>query len=120
MIQSVETLALLVNGTICGDRLREIHDAAAIETANSTAITFVVDVNQARRLKDCRAGMMLLTQRLSLVFFLVTLWAANPCRALASSIAIWGSTNSLVLPALTNVVAIAVAGLSNLTMRQMS
>ena len=56
MTESVESLAALVNGTIRGDQTRVIDDAAAIEAANSSAITFVMNNAQAGRLKDCRAG----------------------------------------------------------------
>ena len=65
MVQTVETLASFVNGTVRGDRLRKIDDAAAIEAANASAITFVQDENHARRLKDCRAGAILVDRKIA-------------------------------------------------------
>ena len=56
MIQTVEELAALVNGTVRGDSQRAIHDATAIETAGATTVTFVLDENHVNRLKQCRAG----------------------------------------------------------------
>ena len=61
MTKTVETLAAMVNGEIRGDRLRVIDDAAAIETANPSAVTFVTDGKQVGRLKDCRAGAVIMT-----------------------------------------------------------
>ncbi len=60
MSQSVEALAAIVNGTVHGDGLRIIDDAAAIEAATPSAITFVLDGKQIGRLKDCRAGAILI------------------------------------------------------------
>lgn len=65
MTESVETLAALVNGTLCGDATRMIDDAAAIESANSTAVTFVADMKNIGRLKDCKAGAVLMTEKIS-------------------------------------------------------
>ena len=59
MTESVETLAARVMGTIRGDQLRVIDDAAAIETASPTAVTFVLNRAQIERLKECRAGAVL-------------------------------------------------------------
>lgn len=61
MTESVETLAARVNGTIRGDRSRIIDDAAAIESASPSAITFVLNQSQVSRLKDCQAGAILMT-----------------------------------------------------------
>jgi UDP-3-O-[3-hydroxymyristoyl] glucosamine N-acyltransferase len=58
--ESVKTLAVLVNGTILGDVTRAIDDAAAIETAGPTAITFVQNSSHVSRLKDCRAGAVIM------------------------------------------------------------
>lgn len=56
MTESVKTLAILVNGTIRGDETRVIDDAAAIETASPSAVTFVQNHSQVVRLKACHAG----------------------------------------------------------------
>lgn len=56
MIQTVESLAALVKGTVRGDCLCAIDDAAAIEAASSSAVTFVLNEMQLRRLKECRAA----------------------------------------------------------------
>lgn len=61
MTESVETLAARVNGTIRGDRSRVIDDAAAIESASPSAVTFVLNTAQVSRLKDCRAGAILMS-----------------------------------------------------------
>ena len=68
MTQTVETLAALVNGTIRGDHLRAIDDAAAIETASPSSVTFVMDVNQIRRLTDCRAGAVMMDTKTAAEF----------------------------------------------------
>ena len=65
MTESVESLAALVNGTIRGDQTRVIDDAAAIEAANSSAITFVLNNAQAGRLKDCRAGAVIMDAKIA-------------------------------------------------------
>ena len=60
MTESVETLAAVVKGTIHGDRARAIDDANAIEAAGSSAVTFVMNSSQVSRLKDCRAGAVIM------------------------------------------------------------
>ncbi|WP_010587234.1 UDP-3-O-(3-hydroxymyristoyl)glucosamine N-acyltransferase [Schlesneria paludicola] len=65
MSHTVEGLAALVNGSVQGDRLRTIDDAAAIEGAGPTALTFVLDQVQLRRLKDCRAGAVLVEPKIA-------------------------------------------------------
>ena len=64
--ESVETLAARVNGTIRGDHLRLIDDAAAIETASSSAVTFVMNSAQVSRLNECRAGAVILDAKIAL------------------------------------------------------
>lgn len=68
MIQTVEGLAALVDGTVRGDRLRKIDDAAAIETAGPTAVTFVQDEYQVRRLKVCHAGAIVVEDKIATLF----------------------------------------------------
>jgi UDP-3-O-[3-hydroxymyristoyl] glucosamine N-acyltransferase len=63
--ESVETLAALVNGTIRGDHSRGIDDAAAIETASPSAVTFVQNSSQIDRLKDCRAGAVIVDEKIA-------------------------------------------------------
>ena len=63
--ESVESLATLVDGTICGDASRLIDDAAAIESASPSAVTFVSDLKNISRLKDCQAGAVLMTAKIS-------------------------------------------------------
>ncbi len=65
MSQTVETLAALVDGTVRGDQLRIIDDAAAIETASPSAVTFVLDENHVSRLKDCRAGAVVVDAKIA-------------------------------------------------------
>ena len=68
MSETVESLAALVNGTIRGDRLRVIVDAAAIEAASPSAITFVLDANQLSRLAECHAGAILMDAKIAASF----------------------------------------------------
>lgn len=65
MIQTVETLAAFVNATVRGDGMRTIDDAAAIETAGKSAVTFILDAFQLRRLKDCRAGAIIVDAKIA-------------------------------------------------------
>ena len=65
MSQTVETLAEVVNGTVRGDRLRAIDDAAAIESASPSAITFVLDESHVSRLTDCRAGAVVVDEKIA-------------------------------------------------------
>ncbi|HEY0982433.1 UDP-3-O-(3-hydroxymyristoyl)glucosamine N-acyltransferase [Schlesneria sp. T3-172] len=65
MTESVESLAALVDGTICGDAARLIDDAAAIESANPSAVTFVADMKNVSRLKDCQAGAVLMPAKVA-------------------------------------------------------
>lgn len=65
MSHTVEGLAALVNGSVQGDRSRTIDDAAAIEGAGPTAVTFVLDHVQLRRLKDCHAGAILVAPKIA-------------------------------------------------------
>jgi UDP-3-O-[3-hydroxymyristoyl] glucosamine N-acyltransferase len=53
---TVEKLAAFVNGTVRGDCLRVIDDAAAIETAGPSAVTFILDETHLDRLANCLAG----------------------------------------------------------------
>ena len=66
MTESVETLAARVNGTIRGDHLRLIDDAAAIETASPSAVTFVMNSAQVSRLNECRAGAVIMDAKIAL------------------------------------------------------
>ncbi len=66
--ETVESLAALVNGTIRGDRLRVIDDAAAIEAASPSAITFIVDAKQLSRLGECDAGAILMDAKIAASF----------------------------------------------------
>ncbi len=68
MTESVETLAAVVNGTIHGDRARAIDDANAIEAAGPSAVTFVMNSTQVSRLKDCRAGAVILDAKIAASF----------------------------------------------------
>lgn len=68
MIQTVEALAVLVNGTVQGDCQRKIDDAAAIETAGPSAVTFVQDENHVRRLKGCQAGAIVVEAKVAAAF----------------------------------------------------
>ena len=65
MSESVGTLAALVNGTIRGDSSRRIDDAAAIETASPSAVTFVQNGSQISRLKDCQAGAVIVDAKIA-------------------------------------------------------
>lgn len=65
MTRTVEELATLVNGTVQGDSLRLIDDAASIESASGSAITFVLNENHVSRLKDCKAGAVLLSDKIA-------------------------------------------------------
>ena len=65
MSQTVETLAAIVNGTVLGDRLRAIDDAAAIESASPSAITFVLDETHLNRLSDCQAGAVVMDAKVA-------------------------------------------------------
>ena len=68
MTESVETLAAVVNGTIHGDRTRAIDDANAIEAAGPSAVTFVMNSTQVSRLKDCRAGAVIMDAKIAASF----------------------------------------------------
>ncbi len=68
MTESVETLAAVVNGTIHGDRARAIDDANAIEAAGPSAVTFVMNSTQVSRLKDCRAGAVIMDAKIAASF----------------------------------------------------
>ena len=68
MIQTVEALAALVDGTVQGDCQRKIDDAAPIETAGPSAVTFVQDEYQARRLKACHAGAIVVEVKAATLF----------------------------------------------------
>jgi|GEM_PF-7251 UDP-3-O-[3-hydroxymyristoyl] glucosamine N-acyltransferase len=63
--QTVETLAAFVNGTVRGDRLRMIDDAAAIETASASAITFVLDESHISRLNECQAAAVVVNAKIA-------------------------------------------------------
>jgi len=63
--ESVKSLAVLVNGTIRGDETRRIDDAAAIETASPSAVTFVQNQSQVTRLKDCQAGALIVESKIA-------------------------------------------------------
>lgn len=65
MSQTVETLATLVKGVVRGDCSRLINDAAAIETASPTAVTFVMDENHISRLAECCAGAIVTEARIA-------------------------------------------------------
>lgn len=68
MIQTVEALAALVEGTVRGDGLRTIDDAAAIEVAGPSAVTFVQDEIHVRRLKACHAGAIVVETKVAAAF----------------------------------------------------
>ena len=65
MSQTVEKLAEFVGGTVRGEGQRLIDDAAAIESAGSSTITFVLDENHVSRLKNCKAGAVIVDQKVS-------------------------------------------------------
>lgn len=65
MSHTVENLANLVGGMIRGNAHRMIDDAAAIESAGPTAITFVLDEANVSRLKTCNAGAVIVDQKVA-------------------------------------------------------
>ncbi len=65
MSHTVHSLAMLVGGEIRGDGERTISDASAIEAAGPDAVTFVVDGSHASRLKECRAGAVILNAKVA-------------------------------------------------------
>lgn len=65
VIQTVEKLAAFVNGTVRGDGQRTIDDATSIENATPTSITFVLNENHVSRLKQCRAGAIVVSQKIA-------------------------------------------------------
>ena len=65
MSQTVEKLAEFVGGTVRGEGQRLIDDAAAIESAGSSTVTFVLDENHVSRLKNCKAGAVIVDHKVS-------------------------------------------------------
>lgn len=65
MIHTVESLAALVKGTVRGDSQCAIDDAAAIEAAGSSAVTFVLDQTQLRRLEVCQAAAIVVDRKIA-------------------------------------------------------
>lgn len=65
MSQTVEKLAQLVGGTIRGNVHRVIDDAAAIESSGPSTVTFVLDGNHVSRLQNCKAGAVIIDQKVS-------------------------------------------------------
>ena len=80
MIYTVRSLAKLVQGEVRGDANLSIGDANSIEAAGPEAVTFVLDDSHVSRLKNCRAGTIILTANIfeglpatsSVSFILVT------------------------------------------------
>ena len=65
MSHTVGSLAALVEGEVRGDGSRSIGDANSIELAGSEAVTFVLDESHVSRLKDCRAGAVILSAKIA-------------------------------------------------------
>lgn len=65
MAITVGELAALVQGEVHGDPARVISGAAAVEQATANDITFILDDRNATRLKECRAGAIVIPQRLT-------------------------------------------------------
>ena len=65
MSHTVESLAALVEGVVRGDGSRAIGDANSIELAGAEAVTFVLDASHVSRLKDCRAGAVILSAKIA-------------------------------------------------------
>src|ERR1044072_5152631 len=62
---TVGSLALIVKGEIRGATDRPICNAAAIESAGSDAVTFVLDERHVSRLQACRAGAVILSYKIA-------------------------------------------------------
>ena len=65
MSHTVNSLATLVGGEVRGDGERTISDANSIEAAGSDSVTFVVDGSHVSRLKECRAGAVILNAKVA-------------------------------------------------------
>lgn len=65
MSHTVATLAERLQGMVRGDATRPISDANSIEQAGPDAVTFVVDESHVSRLKDCRAGAVILNAKVA-------------------------------------------------------
>lgn len=61
MSQTVSGLAALVGGEVRGDASKPITGAAALESAGLTDLSFVQDDKNFSRLKQCTAGVVLIT-----------------------------------------------------------
>lgn len=65
MVQTVGSLAQLVQGEVRGDAGHIIGNAAAIESAGPDAVTFVLDESHVSRLQACQAGAVILNAKIA-------------------------------------------------------
>ena len=65
MNHTVGSLASLVGGEVRGDASRSICNAAAIESAGTDAVTFVLDESHVSRLQACSAGAIILNRKIA-------------------------------------------------------
>ncbi len=65
MSHTVGSLAELIKGQVRGSVDRPISDANSIEIAGRDAVTFVLDESHVSRLKECRAGAVILNAKIA-------------------------------------------------------